>query len=519
MIKTTLLAMPDYDNESVEIERLQQYLSDNGYQSDCTHLRANNDIDEHYARLDLSSKIFYMSIYSESSVYPESILILSELANKIKAEITDSVIIFGSKYASVYFKEILGDKRFLSVDCIILGDGEYTLTEVIDYIDKNGEISEFAAMHKNIASKISMNDKEFLNIDINKLPLPNRFLITNNSGFETYYASIVDSHGCCMNCSFCTQGQFYKKWTGRTAESIFFEIKKINNDSSMRCFWFTRGSFEDPDGELGTKKIRDLCNYIVEDNLLITMKCYMRSNFVSKCDPELLKLMKKAGFCVVLIGIESANNYDLQLYNKGTTVENNILALTKLRQAGIYAEHFGFIMINPYSTPERLQANFCFLEDQQPHDLNNYVHHVVADPGTAIRKRIEDDGLLISTDDFLKSGISYRFQNKHAAEISAFLHKYFLSFNTETAEITTFILHMTPFLPNGRIYEREINLIMCKRALFFSDYFRTLYVDMDIGLCERQYDEFMTTFYKYDTEVSILKNRIIKDLIKYKIVY
>jgi radical SAM superfamily enzyme YgiQ (UPF0313 family) len=510
------MAMSNDGLENVEVERMQAYLMENGYDSECIQLNINNDINDYYSCLDLSSRLYSMYVYSESSVYPESILAFAELANKIKNENPNSVIVFGSKYASIYYKEILKDKRFISIDYIILGDGEYTLSALIDCIDKDEDICEFVESHKNIASKTSMTNKEFLSIDINELPLPIRFLNNKNS-CENYYAFICESHGCCNGCAFCTRGQFYKKWTGRSAENIFKEVKKIANESSIKCFWFTGGSFEDPGGKFGIKKIRDFCNLVIEDNLKVSMRCYLRSNFVANVDTDLLKLMKKAGFHVALVGIEAGNEFDLNLYNKKTTVEKNRITLKKLKEAGIYSDHFGFMMINPYSTPERLLENYRFLEEHQPHDLDNYVHHLVADPGTKIRRKLEEDGLMIPTDDFLKQGTSYRFINQHVAEVSEFLRKHFLIFDTETAGISTLIFHLSPFIPNGKEYEEKINLIMSRRARVFSDYFKMLYVDMDIASCEKQYGEFMSTLKRFDVELENLKNKLIKDLVKFKI--
>ena len=517
MIKTSLIALPDDGIECVEIERLQSFLSNNGYKTECIHLNEANSINEHYSKIDLESKLYFMYVFSDSSVYPKSIIVLSELAQKIKRKSSQNIVVFGGKYVSIYYKEILKDNRFSNIDYIVLGDTEYTMLELINSIENNIILSDFVKSHKNIASKNSLNNKEFLNININDLPLPDRTILKKNKSFNNYYATICDSHGCCMNCSYCTRGQFYKKWTGRSAESLFYEIKNIYIQSSVKCFWFTGGSFEDPGGEIGKKKIRDFCNLIIENNIKVSMKCYIRSNFVSTVEIELLKLMKKAGFHVALVGVESGNELDLQLYNKGTTIEKNKITLHKLREANIYTEHFGFIMINPYSTPERLQANYHFLNEQQPHDLDNYVHHVVADPGTAIRKQIEEDGLIIPNNDFLKMGTSYRFVNEYAADVSAFLHQYFLIFNTETAGITTFIFHVTPFLPNGKIYEEKITSIMRRRAKIYSEYFRILYIDMDIGLCERQYSGFMAILNQFDIEITNLKNKVIKDLIRYKI--
>ncbi|OBZ14219.1 hypothetical protein A8L34_09675 [Bacillus sp. FJAT-27264] len=518
MTKTTLLAMSFEGLENVEVGRLQAFLSENGYESESIQLDGNKDIDQNYTLLDLNSRVYAMYEYAESSVYPESILCFAQLAKKIKAEIADSIIVLGSKFPSIYYKEILGDERFSGIDYIILGESEYTLASLIDCVEKNDDISEFVATHKNIASKASMDNKEILNININELPLPDRSFLYNKN-FGNYYAFIYDSHGCTMKCSFCTRGQFYK-FTGRSAESLFTEIEKITTESPIKCFWFTGGSggsFEDPGGELGVKKIRDLCNLIIEDNLKVSMRVYLRSNFVAKVDIDLLKLMKKAGIHVALVGVESGNEYDLNLLKKGTNVQNNRITLKMLKEAGIYSDHFGFMMINPYSTPERLQDNFRFLDEHQPHDLDNYVHHLVVDPGTAIMKRIENDGLLIPKDDFLKQGPSYRFMDPFAAEVSEFLHKYFLIYDTETAGISTFVFNLAPFLPHGKIFEERTTSIMQKRARVYSEYFRMLYLDMDIGSCERKYDEFRSILHSFDKELALLKNALVKDLIKFKI--
>ena len=517
-MKTELLSMSTSGLENIEIERLQSFLVQQGHNVNHIHLNGNNDDDKNTTYLDLNCKLYIMSIYSESSVYPESLLFFSSLARRVKAEITDSIIFFIGKFASIYYKEILRDERFNYIDYIVLGDCEYTIATLIENIEKSTDLSEFVLHNNNIASRTSMDNKEFASIDINELPLPNRDFITKNKPFtENYYAFINDSHGCSMKCAFCTRGQFYQRWTGRSAESIFNEIKEIRENSKIKCFWFTGGSFEDPGGEKGQKKIRDFCELVLRNNLNVSMRCYLRSNFISMVDDDLFLLMKKAGFHVALVGIESGNEQDLKLYNKGTTVEKNKVALKRLKRAGIYADHFGFIMINPYSTMERLKANFLFLEEHQPHDLDNYVHHLVADPGTEIRKKIEKDRLLIHTDDFLKQGTSYRFLNKDVEEVSRFLRKHFLIFDTETAGISTFIFHFAPFISNGQIYEEETTILMQKRAKSFSDYFRALYLDFDIGFCERTYSDFMDMFKNYNLELEVIKNKLIKELIKYRI--
>ena len=126
--------------------------------------------------------------------------------------------------------------------------------------------------------------------------------------------------------------------------------------------------------------------------------------------------------------------------------------------------------------------------------------------------------MLKPTDDFLKQGTSYYFKNQYTEEVSAFLHKYFLIYDTETAGISTFIYHLSPFLFLMEKYTRNsIELIMRRRARVFSDYFRILYIDMDIGLCEKNYGEFKRNLNQFDVELRFLKNKLVRDLVKFKI--
>lgn len=518
MIKTTLVSIPEENLENIEIECLQAYLEKKKYEVESIYLDPKKNVEEQFLCLDKNSKVFNLSIYSESSVYPEELLKFGKLAIKIKNECKSSVVLLSGKYASVYYKEILNDRRFDAIDYILLGDSEYTLEKLIEKMEEKEDFRNFIRTNNHIASRDSIDNKEFLNIDINELPFSKRTYLKIKENYKkNYYALIYESRGCSMKCSFCTRGQFYKNWTGRSAKDIFEEIRNIVAFSKVRCFWFYGGSFEDPGGERGKKKIKDFCILVVESGLKISMRCYLRSNFVAKVDQEFLYLMKRAGFHVVLVGIEAGNNFDLRLYNKGTTVENNIRTLKKLRKAKIYSEHFGFIMLNPYSIPERLRENFLFLEKQQPHDLDNYVHHLIVDPGTNIRRRVEEDGLMIPVDDFTKQGISYRFIDPDVEEISKFLKKNFLIFDTETAGISTFVYHFSTFLPNQLLYEEKISLLMKKRSKVFSEYFKNLYINMDIGTCEKDYKEFISILEDFEIQLGLLKNKMIKELVKYQI--
>ena len=80
-------------------------------------------------------------------------------------------------------------------------------------------------------------------------------------------------------------------------------------------------------------------------------------------DKELLKLMSKAGFASMFVGIEAANDKDLKIYNKKARTEDNYTIMRLLREADIYPV-IGFINLNPYSTHQTVKINLDFLINQ-----------------------------------------------------------------------------------------------------------------------------------------------------------
>lgn len=55
-------------------------------------------------------------------------------------------------------------------------------------------------------------------------------------------------------------------------------------------------------------------------------RCFFRAETFSKEDPELISLMRKAGFSIVYLGIESGCDAGLKVYHKRAIVHDNVNA-------------------------------------------------------------------------------------------------------------------------------------------------------------------------------------------------
>ncbi|MFY9572998.1 MAG: hypothetical protein WAV20_16490 [Blastocatellia bacterium] len=77
-------------------------------------------------------------------------------------------------------------------------------------------------------------------------------------------------------------------------------------------------------------------------------------------DPDLFVAMRDAGLYLVYMGLESGAEDGLDVLHKQITVEQNLRAVSILKEIGLMYE-FGFMMFDPSSTFETVRDNVKFL--------------------------------------------------------------------------------------------------------------------------------------------------------------
>jgi radical SAM superfamily enzyme YgiQ (UPF0313 family) len=129
---------------------------------------------------------------------------------------------------------------------------------------------------------------------------------------------IKTSIGCNFRCKFCYQygkgfDNKFLKWQGRTAESIFAELKTspavlvgIIDDDPLTDF----------------DKIDKLCDMIIESGMKKMFAATSRLNYVVGREQTLEK-MERAGFIGISWGVESPYDRTLKFYKKGLSSELN----------------------------------------------------------------------------------------------------------------------------------------------------------------------------------------------------
>ena len=347
------------------------------------------------------------------SIYPNTVDAVLRTATNVKNARPDVLVGLGGRLATDAASELIADCP--AIDFCVLGDGELPMLDIVRAVHAGESIDSVPHLLTRSRRTATVSQT-----DIDELPWPCRDFLSMSLAEGNPTARVNSSWGCAASCTFCSVNSFFfrdlevrreqrdlprtsvglidkrphvrPKWRGRTPEDVYREICTLERDRQITSFVFNDPSFEDP-GTVGKARIRDLCERLVAHGTPLAFRCSMRAESFKPQDAELLALMRRAGFTHTFIGIESGNDDDLDAYNKIAGLADNEVALRLFDAADIDIT-MGFIMIGPYSTPERLRANYEFLRRHRASKVDHYIRKVDVYFRTALHDRLDRDGLL-----------------------------------------------------------------------------------------------------------------------------
>ena len=198
-------------------------------------------------------------------------------------------------------------------------------------------------------------------------------------------ACISSSIGCPGRCSFCYNPKLWKKWEGRSPESVVGEMSYLCG-RGVREFYFADDCFTDD-----RDRVIAICEGIIDTGHKMKWFCSTRADVV---DEELLFLMKQAGCWRVGIGVESVSPVVLRGIHKDIpfhidTVEK---AITAAHKAGI-STMAAMMVGNPEETDETVRENSDFLKRIMP-TIITQARGVWLLPGTALYRKAVKAGYI-----------------------------------------------------------------------------------------------------------------------------
>lgn len=280
-------------------------------------------------------------------------------ANLVKT-ISDAFVVIGGPHATLRAKSFI---KYPEVDAVVLGEGEYSLIEIIKRIEVGQSLEGCKGCYCKVDGKIVYNAlRERIN-DLNSLPSPARHLVRQKSYPRIYsfgqikrpIDTVCTSRGCPYNCTFCSSRELWgPKYRYRSSENVVDEIELLVKNYGTKGIYFREDNFT-----LNKKRVIRLCDELIKRNINVEWECSSRVDLV---DEDLLKKMHEAGCKSIWYGFESGSPRTLKIISKGITIEKSRRAVKLTKKAGINIG--GSFMIGiPGETKEDVIKTYNFIKE------------------------------------------------------------------------------------------------------------------------------------------------------------
>ena len=244
-------------------------------------------------------------------------------------------VIMGGPHVTYLPEEALGH-----CDYVIRSEGEKAFPKFIKcWSDGKGFSGVPNLSYRSTDGTIIHNNVLDFMTDLDSIPYPDLSLIKNGLK-KTFGYSVIPvqtSRGCPFDCEFCSvTGMFGHKIRYRSTENILEELKQYNDKKNVIFFY-------DDNFTANKKRTRALLKAMIKENFEFKWSTQVRADIAK--DPEMIKLMKKAGCETVFIGFESVDPESLLEMNKNQSVEEiknsiRIFHKNKIHIHGMFV--FGF---------------------------------------------------------------------------------------------------------------------------------------------------------------------------------
>ena len=301
-----------------------------------------------------------------------------ELARVVRAVAPKSFIVFGGAHATFSYLDLL----FIDspVDCIVLGEGEETLLEVVRRLEQGKGLFDVPGIALLSDGEVVVTAARTLLKSLDVLPIAVSYL-EHSVGVDTQLQAefIITTRGCPSACYFCSSPKFWsRKARFRSPGNIVHEIECIRDRYGLIYF-----SIRDDTFTVDRARTLEFCRTLIDRHIRIVWNCQSR---VTTLDEELLVWMKRAGCECIQLGVESGSQRVLKQLNKSITTDQVEAAAALIRKVGINLSIY-LITDIPGETEEDIRQSISLVRKIRPDD--GYVSPLAYFPGT----RLFDDAV------------------------------------------------------------------------------------------------------------------------------
>ncbi len=326
-MKTLLVGInAKYSHTNLAIRYLRNSLIENNIEALIFESSINDRKQDIIRKLfESSANIFCFSCYIWNIDF------VLNIAKDIKTILPQSKVILGGPEVSYNADEIIAINSF--IDCIVCGEGEEILPEIINDLSNN----------KNIEKVI------FANL-IDEKDIISPYLINEISKLKDKIIYFETSRGCPYNCSYCLSGgkgglRF------RDINEVKNELLQIINEGAKLI------KFVDRSFNCNQKRAYELFSFLKDINTDATFHFEICANLLREQDFLLLSQVKKGKFQFE-IGIQSINDKTLHAIDRKFDINLLINNTKKLKQQNNIHIHCDLIAGLPYEDINSFKNSF-----------------------------------------------------------------------------------------------------------------------------------------------------------------
>lgn len=293
----------------------------------------NRTIDDVFVYSESISKIVWKDVLDADLVFISIFTFNAnrgyELADLIRQH-SNARIVFGGLHATLCYEEAAQHG-----DYVLVGDGDELIVELIESISKNQAIHFPGVAYKqNDEIVFTGKRKPPSNIDV----IPNRSLLYHYkkmAGHNTIWPQVHASRGCPHNCDYCSLiSAFGRTVRTRSPENIVEDIKDAiafhdkGHHRLAKVLWITDDNFF-ADRAWAISVLQAIIDSKIQYHFTI------QARFEVGFDHEMLKLLKKAGFIEIAMGIEFLEDEAFESYHKKSTYRDILRSVENIQKHGL----------------------------------------------------------------------------------------------------------------------------------------------------------------------------------------
>lgn len=298
------------------------------------------------------------------------------IAKLVKNIYPDAFVVIGGVHFSFCAEDTL--QRISAVDAIVRGEGEIPLVNLLQILDKGGDLSAVKGLSFRQSGTIVHNPEQNVFENLDELPAYKEF---NWEEYPEYLfgihekvkaVSVIASRGCPYHCIFCCKAGM--KYRLRNVESVVDEMEYLKGTFNISGINFLDLTFT-----ANPLHLKALCTEIKRRKINLQWWCESRANIPL----ESLEWMKQAGCVALVIGVESGSPTILKNISKDISLEKVKSFCRRAAELGIIVQPY-FMFSHPDETMEDVKKTLAFMGELEKSSATCSLQPTMIFPGTKI---------------------------------------------------------------------------------------------------------------------------------------